>query len=116
MSKFLQILAFAILISGPLTQASEAREVCANCYWKNPNCPTITPDDVIRMGLTNNNADIINSRDKGPFFAFICDNGSETLGVAWTESTCDKIGGLSGIKDKDFPDIYDNPDCQYEKN
>jgi len=113
MTKFLQILTFALLMSIPLTQVSEAREICANCYWKKSACPTITPDEIIRMELTNKNPDITNSRDKGPFMHFMCDNGSKTLGVEWTDSTCDKIGGLSGIREKDFPGIYDKPECEY---
>lgn len=115
MLKFLQILTFSVLTSMSLIQVSEAREICANCYWKKPTCPTITPDEIIRMELKNKNPDMINPHDKGPFTHFVCDNGSKTLGVEWTESTCDKIGGLSGITDDKFPDIYDKPECEHGK-
>ncbi|MBA3813144.1 MAG: hypothetical protein H0X26_01420 [Alphaproteobacteria bacterium] len=113
MSKFFKTITVVILMSVFLAQASEARQVCANCYWKKPNCPTITPDEVVDMWLYNQNLDIVNPHDKGPFIHFACDNGNKTLGVEWTNETCDKIGGLSGIKDEDFPSIYDKPECQH---
>jgi hypothetical protein len=113
MPKFLQIFTLVTLMSVSLTQVSEARQVCANCYWKKSNCPTITPDEVVGMWLYNQNLDIVDPQDKGAFTHFACDNGSETLGVEWTNETCDKIGGLSGINDENFPGIYDKPECRH---
>lgn len=110
----MKTLTLAALVSASFIQTSEAREICANCYWKKSDCPSITPENVVEMELTNKNEGIA-VNNQGPFKKFACDNGSETLGVEWTNGKCESNGGLSGISDDEFPELYNNPACEFGK-
>jgi len=95
------------LASLGIAQASNAVNVCANCYW-GTSCGFITTDDVVRWGLVNDTP----GWEGGPFSSFACDNGRRKLGVLWTNKDCGEIGGLSGLNSAQFS-ISNREECEF---